>query len=172
LKISNIISASFLSTNWIIMVILFCFDLFSKIWVRENLPLHETRKIVTNYLDLLHVQNRGISFSFFSDLSESIRVPFLVGVSLVAVIAMLYYQNRYWKELDFFTRSGLVCVLPGAAGNLVDRSFFGYVTDFLHFRWHNTSFFVNNLADCFISIGVVFFIIPLIFSKKNYPPKK
>ena len=149
------------------MIILFCFDLFSKIWVRNNLPLHESRGIIANYLDLMHVQNRGISFSLFSDLSDSIRIPFLVGVSLIAVLAMLFYQIRYWGEIDLPTRSGLVCVLPGAAGNLVDRSFYGYVTDFLHFRWHDTSFFVNNLADCFISLGVIFFIIPLISSKKD-----
>jgi len=149
------------------MIVLFGFDLFTKIWVRENLPIYEIREIFRNYLDLLHVQNRGISFSFFSDLSDSIRIPFLVGISLVAVIAMLYYQNRYWRELDFFTRSGLVCVLPGAAGNLVDRSYYGYVTDFLHFRFYDTSFFVNNLADCFISLGVIFFIVPIIFSKKT-----
>ena len=150
------------------MIVLFGFDLFTKIWVRENLPIYEIREIFRNYLDLLHVQNRGISFSFFSDLSDSIRIPFLVGISLVAVIAMLYYQNRYWRELDSFTRSGLVCVLPGAAGNLVDRSYYGYVTDFLHFRFYDTSFFVNNLADCFISLGVIFFIVPIIFSKKNH----
>ncbi len=154
------------------MISLFGFDLCSKIWVRVNIPLYETREIISNYLDLLHVQNKGISFSYFSDLSDSIRVPFLVGVSLIAVVAMLYYQNRYWSELDFFTRSGLACVIPGAAGNLVDRSFYGYVTDFLHFRWHNTSFFVNNLADCFISLGVIFFIVPIIFSKKFNVPQK
>jgi signal peptidase II len=80
---------------------------------------------------------------------------------------MIFYQTRYWNELDFYTRYGLVCVLPGAAGNLIDRAIYGYVTDFFHFRWYETSFFVNNLADCFISLGVVFFIIPLFFSKND-----
>ena len=80
---------------------------------------------------------------------------------------MTFYQVHYWMELDFYTITGLVFVLPGAAGNLVDRVLYGHVTDFFHFRWYETSFFVNNLADCFISLGVVFFIIPLTFSKND-----
>ena len=149
------------------MIVFLGLDLGSKIWVRANIPLYETTGLLTNFLDLTHVQNRGVSFSFLADYSDSIRIPPLVGVSLVATVAMLYYQTRYWDELDFCTCSGLTCVIPGAAGNLIDRVVYGYVTDFFHFRWYETSFFVNNIADCFISIGVVFFIIPLFFHKKS-----
>ena len=154
------------------MILLLGLDLGSKIWVRANVPLYEITELLTNFVDLTHVQNRGVSFSIFADSSDSIRIPLLVGVSLVAVVAMIYYQTRYWNELDFYTRTGLLCVLPGAAGNLVDRTFYGYVTDFFHFHWYETSFFVNNLADCFISLGVVFFIIPLLFSKNESHPKE
>ena len=149
------------------MILFLGLDLFSKIWVRTNIPLYETSELLKNFLDLTHVQNRGISFSFFADFSDSIRIPLLVGVSLIATVAMLYYQSRYWEELDFLTRAGLTCVIPGAAGNLIDRVVYGYVTDFFHFRWYETSFFVNNIADCFISLGVMFFIIPLFLNKKN-----
>ena len=163
---TSVFSTSF-RTNWIIMIIFLGLDLSSKIWIRLNVSLYETTELLANILDLTHVQNRGISFSFFADFSDSFRIPLLVGVSLLAVAAMLYYQTRYWNELDFFTRSGLVLVLPGATGNLIDRAIFGYVTDFLHFHWYETSFFVNNLADCFISFGVIFFIVPLLFSKNG-----
>jgi len=149
------------------MIIFLGLDLSSKIWIRLNVPLYETTELLANILDLTHVQNRGVSFSFLADFSDSYRVPLLVGVSLLAVAAMLYYQTRYWSELDFFTRSGLVLVLPGATGNLIDRAVYSYVTDFLHFHWYETSFFVNNLADCFISLGVIFFIVPLLFSKNG-----
>ena len=149
------------------MIIFLGLDLSSKIWIRLNVPLYETTELLANKLDLTHVQNRGVSFSFLADISDTFRVPLLVGVSLFAVGAMLYYQTRYWSELDFYTRSGLVLVLPGATGNLIDRVFYGYVTDFLHFHWYETSFFVNNLADCFISLGVIFFIIPILFSKNG-----
>ena len=100
-------SASFL-INWLIMIFFFGLDLGSKIWVRANIPLYETSELLKNFLELTHVQNRGVSFSFLADISDSIRIPLLVGVSLVATVAMLYYQTRYWDELDFFTRSGPV----------------------------------------------------------------
>lgn len=167
MSIAKTISTPSFRLNWLIMILLLGLDLGSKIWVRTNVPLYEITELLTNILDLTHVQNRGVSFSFFADIEDSFRIPLLVGVSLIAVVAMIFYQTRYWNELDFFTRSGLVCVLPGAAGNLIDRAVYGYVTDFFHFRWYETSFFVNNLADCFISLGVVFFIIPLLFSKND-----
>ena len=149
------------------MIFFLGLDLGSKIWIRANIPLYETSVLLKNFLDLTHVQNRGVSFSFLADYPDSIRIPLLVGVSLIATVAMLYYQTRYWEELDFYTRTGLTCVIPGAVGNLIDRVVYGYVTDFFHFRWYETSFFVNNIADCFISVGVVLFIIPLFFHKKN-----
>ena len=148
------------------MLILLGLDLCSKIWVRANIPLYQMTELINNLIDLTHVQNRGASFSIFADVSDNIRIPMLVGVSLIAVVAMTFYQVHYWMELDFYTSTGLVFILPGAAGNLVDRVVYGHVTDFFHFRWYDTSFFVNNLADCFISVGVIFFIIPLVISKK------
>ena len=162
----SVFSTSF-RTSWIIMIIFLGLDLSSKIWIRLNVPLYETTELLANILDLTHVQNRGVSFGFLADISDSFRVPLLVGVSLLAVAAMLYYQTRYWKELDLFTRSGLVLVLPGATGNLIDRAVYGYVTDFLHFHWDEIRFFGNNLADCFISLGVIFFIVPLLFSNNG-----
>ena len=167
MSILKTISTPSFRLHWLIMILLLGLDLGSKVWVRANVPLYEVTELITNFIDLTHVQNRGVSFSLFADIADAFRIPLLVGVSLVAVVTMIFYQTRYWNELDFYTRSGLVCVLPGAAGNLVDRALYGYVTDFIHFRWYDTSFFVNNLADCFISLGVVFFIIPLFFSKND-----
>ncbi len=172
LSISEKIKSPSFRLNWLIMIVFLGLDLGSKIWVRANIPLYETSGLLKNFLDLTHVRNRGVSFSFLADYSDSIRIPLLVGVSLVATVAMFYYQTRYWDELDFYTRSGLACVIPGATGNLIDRVVYGYVTDFFHFRWYETSFFVNNIADCFISVGVVFFIIPLFFHKKSSASSK
>ena len=126
------------------MIVFLGLDLGSKILVRANIPLYETTGLLTNFLDLTHVQNRGVSFRFLADYSDSIRIPLLVGVSLVAVVGMLYYLIRYRQKLDLYTRLGLEFIIPGAVGNLIDRAWFGQVTDFIHFRWYDFSFFINN----------------------------
>jgi len=149
------------------MLVLLALDQFSKIWVRETIPLYEMTPLVPNFLDLTHVQNRGVSFSFLADLEDPIRIPLLVGVSLVAVVGMLYYLIRYRETLDLHTRLGLLFIIPGAVGNLIDRAWFGQATDFIHFRWYDFSFFINNIADCLISIGVVEFFITLIRERKQ-----
>ena len=95
------------------MLVLLALDQFSKIWVRETIPLYEMTPLVPNFLDLTHVQNRGVSFSFLADLEDPIRIPLLVGVSLVAVVGMIYYLIRYRETLDLYTRLGLLFIIPG-----------------------------------------------------------
>ena len=150
-----------------IIAVLLAIDLISKIWIRANIPLYELTTLIPNFIDLTHVQNRGVSFSFLSDLNDSIRLPLLIGVSVLATTGMIFYQLRYWLELDEWTKHGLTWILPGAMGNLVDRAWFGQVTDFFHFRWFEVSFFVNNFADIFISFGVVCFITSSLVSFRS-----
>ena len=98
MRLSETLSAPSFRINWFIMILLLGLDFGSKIWVRTNVPLYEITGLLTNFVDLTHVQNRGVSFSLFADFSDSLRIPLLVGVSLVAIAAMLYYQTRYWQE--------------------------------------------------------------------------
>ena len=114
----------------------------------------------------------GLAASFLRPEWYSLPFYTLIAGFMLSNVAMLFYQTRYWDELDFYTRTGLTCVIPGAAGNLIDRVVYGDVTDFFHFRWYETSFFVNNIADCSISVVVVFFIIPLFINKKSSASSK
>jgi signal peptidase II len=142
----------------LLMAVLLGLDYGSKEWVRQTVELYEMTNLIPGLLDLTHVQNRGVSFSFMADWPDVIRLPLLVGVSGAAVLGMGFYLIRYWEELDLWTWLALLCILPGAVGNLIDRALWGHVTDFFHFRWGDLSFFVNNLADIFISFGVVFLV--------------
>ena len=147
------------------MLLLLSLDVGSKVWVREEVRLYDVTVLLPNFLELTHVQNKGVSFSFLSTLSDPIRLPLLIGISVIAITGMIFYQIRYWYQLDRYTKQGLAWIIPGAFGNLIDRVLYGYVTDFFHFRWYEMSLFVNNLADCFISIGVVYFLLSAIFGK-------
>ena len=92
-----------------------------------------------------------------------------MGVSLVASLALTAYLVYYWALHDPCTKVALVLTIPGAIGNLLDRALQGTVTDFLSFLWFDLPFlpkFVNNLADCFISVGVVFFALAILIQPK------
>jgi len=152
------------------MLLLLAVDVGSKVWIRININLHDITPLIPNFLELTHVQNKGVSFSFLSNIDDNIRIPLLSGISLIAVVGMLYYQIAYWKKLDIYTKIGLAWIIPGATGNLIDRIWYGSVTDFFHFRWYDFSLFVNNLADCFISLGVFFFVLSAFFGTTEEIP--
>ena len=152
------------------IALLVLLDQGTKIWARQNINPHEVTPLLPNFIELTLVQNEGVSFSFLSDLPDLIRLPLLLSISIIAVIGMSYFLLKHWKTMDNYMKLALIWILPGALGNLIDRALLGSVTDFLHFRWYDFSFFVNNLADCFISVGVVFFIISTLFVKTKSTP--
>ena len=145
------------------MIVLLAIDEGTKVWVRSHILGTDLIPIIPNLIDLTFVENKGVSFSFFSDLPDMIRLPFLIGLPSLVVLWMLYFLIKEQHQMDAFTRWGFVWIIPGAVGNLTDRILFGAVTDFMHFRWYEYSFFVNNFADCFISIGVVLLLIGALF---------
>ena len=85
----SVFSTSF-RTNWIIMIIFLGLDLSSKIWIRLNVPLYETTELLANKLDLTHVQNRGVSFSFLADISDN--------------LPNIYTEDQMVGEIDFDTQ--------------------------------------------------------------------
>jgi signal peptidase II len=122
---------------------------------------------VPNLLGLTHVENRGVSFSFLGNVADGVRVPLLVGISLVAVALLGAYWLRHRRYLHPLAESAFVLILPGAVGNLIDRIAFGTVTDFLHFHFYDTSFFVNNVADILISLGVVAYLLGAVLERRR-----
>ena len=142
----------------VLMAALLVLDQLSKFWVRANIALYETTALLPQLLDLTHVENRGVSFSFLGSIDDFWRAPLLIGVSVAAMILLGFYWKAHGHEMNRLHHLAFGLILPGAAGNLIDRALFGTVTDFFHFRFFDQSFFVNNLADIFISMGVVFFL--------------
>jgi len=152
-----------------LMCVLLLLDQGTKIWVRATIPLHRTTGFIPYLIDLTHVENPGVSFSFLGDLADAIRVPLLVTVSLAAALLLGWYWLRHRRAMHSFMDLAFIFILPGAVGNLIDRALYGRVTDFLHFRFGSTSFFVNNLADIFISMGVVAYALGILLSRRSHP---
>lgn len=132
---------------WIAAFIAFFVDQLTKYWVVQTFSLGETLPILPGIFHFTYVTNTGAAFSLFSGKVEWLRWLSL-GVSLLLIgLALLGPVLDCWDQLGY----GLI--LGGAMGNGIDRFALGYVVDFLDFRLIN--FAVFNMADSFISIGIV-----------------
>lgn len=136
---------------WIAAFIAFFLDQLTKYWVVQTFSLGQTLPLIPGVFHFTYVTNTGAAFSLLSGKVEWLRWLSL-GVSLV-LIAMAFFGPvlSRWDQLGY----GLI--LGGAMGNGIDRFVLGYVVDFLDFRLIN--FAVFNMADSFISIGIVCLLI-------------
>ena len=130
-------------------------DQLVKYLVRANIPLWGSVPFIPHVMDLTYVQNTGAAFSIFKDHTWVLTlISAVVAVVIVAVMAKKLVRGR----------AGLVClsvVLAGAVGNLIDRLFFGYVTDMFQTTFMN--FAVFNVADICIVLGGIAFCVYFLF---------
>jgi signal peptidase II len=157
-------------TTLVVITVLVLMDQGAKALVRIYVPLHYSSILLPNLIDLTHVENKGVSFSVLGDLPDQLRVPLLIGISLLALGILVYYWWQQRRRVNTLSHFAFQLILGGAIGNLIDRAVFGAVTDFLHFRFYTTSFFVNNIADIFISAGVVAYLLGMIRLKRHHQP--
>jgi signal peptidase II len=136
---------------WLGAFIAFFLDQITKYWVVQTFTLDQTVPLLPGVFHLTYVTNTGAAFSLLSGKVEWLRWLSL-GVSLVLIaLALLGPTLNLWDQLGY----GLI--LGGAMGNGIDRFILGYVVDFIDFRLIN--FAVFNVADSFISIGIVCLLI-------------
>jgi signal peptidase II len=155
----------------------------------EDLKIYEGKRVFLSHLGelasienplpqfsvefaLTYVRNQGAAWGFLSDVRDEIRVPFFYLVSIIALIMILRYLATTPKGQGL-VRFGLMLVLSGAIGNLIDRIRFGYVIDFLDVKWDLPIPFTEyiwrydypkfNWADSCICIGVCLLMIDVVF---------
>ncbi len=136
---------------WIASFIAFFLDQLTKYWVVQTFSLGQTLPLLPGIFHLTYVTNTGAAFSLLSGKVEWLRWLSL-GVSLVLIALALF-----GPVLNLWDQLGYGLILGGAIGNGIDRFILGYVVDFLDFRLIN--FAVFNMADSFISIGIVCLLI-------------
>lgn len=137
--------------SYILAALVFVVDQLVKYWVLHVARLPEVATIeLLPFLSLTYVENRGVSMGMLTA-GSSIGRWALVGLTaIIAIIVALWIRReRKWPE-----SLALGLVLGGALGNIVDRIRFGYVVDFVHLHLGSWSFYVFNVADAAISIGV------------------
>ena len=139
----------------LIILAIFLVDRISKIYILKITELESIVDIyLTSYLNLYLIWNKGIAFELFSFekffIYQSISlVIFIISIALIVMII----------KSQGFKKYSLILILGGALGNLFDRVYYSAVPDFIDFHVGNFHWFIFNVSDIFITLGVISMII-------------
>ena len=142
----------------IILIIIFFFDRFTKINIINN--FNEKTYYINDFLNLELVWNIGIGFGFFS--TNSSLYYNLITLLIGLVIFALFYVFLLSENFDKIIYS---IILGGALGNFYDRLTYKAVPDFIDMHYNNFHWFVFNVADIFITIGIIALLIKGFFKE-------
>ena len=143
----------------------FLIDLLSKNKIISIFKDGVIEKIYVNdYLDFILVFNTGISYGLFSG-GGDFQKWILISLSILIIIFLL---SLIRNESTILSKLGISFIIGGALGNVLDRFTYGAVVDFISLHARGFSWYIFNIADMFIVLGVILFIISqFILSKKN-----
>ena len=154
--------------NFIFVILIFLIDRISKIYVINLADKNNISEIFSSkFLNISLIWNDGIAFGLFS-LSQIKLYNFITIIITVVifVIFIMIIKNSYLK------RFSLLMILGGAIGNLYDRIFYKAVPDFIDFHVGTFHWFIFNVADIFITLGVIFMIYLELIDNNKYDDQK
>ena len=149
--------------NFIFVLIIFFLDRISKIYVvkqfKKNLDstLYESK-----FLNIHLIWNEGIAFGLFSFNDKSFYNVLTMIIILVSIF-ILYFSIKN-KGLQ---RYALLSIFAGSLGNIYDRIFYNAVPDYIDFHVEEFHWFIFNIADIFITLGVIIMILTEFFSNND-----
>ena len=149
--------------NLSLIFIIFLFDRISKIYViyLDN-KLFGSEIFSSNFLNIYLIWNEGIAFGLFS-FNEKIFYNILTIIILIIILIIFIMTIKS----DGFKKYSLLMILGGALGNVFDRLYYKAVPDFIDFHVGNFHWFIFNVADIFITIGILFMVIIELFNKNQ-----
>tara|TARA_B110000444_G_C18538528_1_gene454567 strand:+ start:97 stop:588 length:492 start_codon:yes stop_codon:yes gene_type:complete len=149
--------------NFAIVLLIFLLDRASKIYVLSLAELGNTVDIyLTSYLNIYLIWNKGIAFGLLS--FDKNLIYNTITVVIILVTALIFFMILKANGLQKYS---LLCILSGSLGNLFDRVYFSAVPDFIDFHIYGYHWFIFNVADIFISLGVICLIFAEMFVNKE-----
>ena len=145
-----------------VSAILVLADQVSKTIVVRTMSLYESVPVIENFFHFTYITNDGMAFG--------IDFPFGYFIfSLVSALLTIFLFWYLWsvRNDSLLIRLGLAMIIAGAVGNLIDRLMLGEVIDFLDFMVGNFHWYVFNLADSYVTVGMVLILTDSIFQEKK-----
>ena len=147
-----------------LIIAIFVIVQVTKLSIQNYMNLYQSIPVIENFFYLTYITNDGMAFGLTLPGGQAT----LSILSILMTFVLIYF---FWVEKDshFTIKIGLSLIIAGAFGNLIDRLIAGKVIDFLHIKigsyWE---WYVFNIADTSVSIGMVFFVIhSFYFQEKN-----
>ena len=142
-------------------------DQWSKWLVKSSFNLYQSKPVIQDFFHFTYVTNDGMAFG--------LSLPGGKHVLLVMTLLLTgFIVGFLWKEKDGhpLAKYGLALILSGAVGNLIDRIIHGTVVDFMDFMIGDFHWYIFNVADSAVTIGMVIFIYhSLLLEKKTAKPE-
>tara|TARA_Y100000591_G_scaffold243094_1_gene213868 strand:- start:61 stop:558 length:498 start_codon:yes stop_codon:yes gene_type:complete len=149
--------------NILIILSIFLLDRLSKIYVINlDKKFLGSEIFSSKFLNISLIWNEGIAFGLFSFNEKTYYniLTIIILVIIVIIFLMLLKSNGFKKY-------SLLMILGGALGNVYDRIFNNAVPDFIDFHIENFHWFIFNVADIFITLGVIFMILSELIGNNN-----
>tara|TARA_B000000441_G_C21718213_1_gene337260 strand:- start:872 stop:1342 length:471 start_codon:yes stop_codon:yes gene_type:complete len=145
-----------------VSAILVLADQISKTIVVKTMSLYESIPVIQNFFHFTYITNDGMAFG--------INFPF--GYYIFTIVSVLLTLFLFWylwsvRTHSIVIRLGISFIIAGAIGNLIDRIFLGAVIDFLDFMIGNFHWYVFNLADSYVTVGMVLVLVDSIILEKK-----
>ena len=143
----------------IIISSIFLIDRLTKIYILQIAEVKDAVDIYVNtYLNFYLIWNKGIAFGLFS-FNES----FIYNAITLIIVAITITILLMITKSEGFKRYSLLFVFGGSLGNIYDRIYYSAVPDFIDFHVNDFHWFIFNVADIFITLGIVCLILSEIF---------
>lgn len=136
-------------------------DQIIKLLVVSEIPLRTSVDAIPGLFRLTYVQNTGAAFSSF----QGMQWLFLLVFILFTVAIIWEFTKKRWP-FTAFDRWCIAAVYAGGLGNMIDRLRLGYVVDMIELEFMR--FPVFNVADCFITCGVILLMVHLVFFNREF----
>jgi signal peptidase II len=142
-------------------VLIVILDQLSKFIVHSTMNLYDSFQVIPYLLNFTYIRNEGIAFGIYFEGAETI---FIVLPILITIY--LFYLLKSEEFQDKFSQIALFLIIAGAVGNIIDRIFRGYVVDFIDFHLNGMHWYVFNIADSSVTIGLIFLLYSSIIINK------
>ncbi len=150
--------------NLVIIITIFILDRVSKLYVINFYKKNNGIDLFnSDFLNIILIWNEGIAFGLFSFNNDLFYNIITIIIILIIIIVLIMISKTNGSE-----KIGFLFIAGGALGNLYDRLAFKAVPDFIDLHIHNFHWFIFNIADIFVTLGVLCLILVEIFFKKKH----